>query len=98
MKTIKAVGIKTLKDNLSAYLRDVKSGILVLITDRGNVIAELHEPTIAIDLPGENSLQLEWIRDRKLIPPQSKKKKCLPSPVKLEKGTAIHLLDQERGE
>ncbi len=36
MREIKTVGIKALKDNLSSYLRDVKAGALILVTDRGS--------------------------------------------------------------
>ena len=46
MDTIKTVGVKALKNQLSQYLREIKSGAIVLITERGNVIAELHKPTI----------------------------------------------------
>jgi len=46
MREIKTIGIKVLKDNLSSYLRDVKAGALILVTDRGSVVAELKEPEI----------------------------------------------------
>ncbi len=42
---MKAVAIKELKNRLSAYLREVASGELVLVTDRGRVVAELRRPT-----------------------------------------------------
>ncbi len=96
MKTIKTVGIKNLKDNLSAYLRDVKAGALILITDRGNVVAELREPNVNNILTDESSLQSDWIRVGKIIPPRSRKKECLPTAVSSKKGTAINLLDEER--
>ena len=38
---MKAVGIKQLKARLSEYLRLVKTGETVLITDRDEVVAEL---------------------------------------------------------
>ncbi len=40
-----------LKDKLSAFLRDVQRGDVVLVTDRGRVIAELRQPTLAGQLP-----------------------------------------------
>jgi antitoxin (DNA-binding transcriptional repressor) of toxin-antitoxin stability system len=43
----KTVGIKELKNNLSAYLREVRTGARVLVSDRGEIVAELHEPQAA---------------------------------------------------
>jgi prevent-host-death family protein len=37
---VKSVGIKVLKDNLSKYLRMVKDGETILVTDRNEVIAK----------------------------------------------------------
>jgi prevent-host-death family protein len=41
---MKSVGIRELKTRLSEYLRRVRSGETVLITDRGKVAAELLPP------------------------------------------------------
>ncbi len=38
---MKAVGVKTLKARLSEYLRMVKSGETILVTEREEVVAEL---------------------------------------------------------
>lgn len=45
LRTMKAVAVKELKNRLSAYLREVKGGEVVLVTDRGQVVAELRQPT-----------------------------------------------------
>ena len=42
---MKSVGIKLLKDKLSAYLKLVVQGEPVLVTDRDEVIAEIRRPT-----------------------------------------------------
>ena len=42
---MRAVAIRELKNRLSAYLREVAAGEVVLVTDRGRVIAELRRPT-----------------------------------------------------
>ncbi len=42
---MKAVGTKVLKDNLSKYLKLVREGETILVTDRDEVIAEIHPPT-----------------------------------------------------
>jgi antitoxin (DNA-binding transcriptional repressor) of toxin-antitoxin stability system len=47
MGELNTVGIKEIKNNLSAYLREVRRGIRVLVADRNRVVAELHEPTSA---------------------------------------------------
>ncbi|MGD2124314.1 MAG: type II toxin-antitoxin system Phd/YefM family antitoxin [Gemmatimonadota bacterium] len=41
---MKAVGVKQLKARLSEYLRAVKAGEIVLVTDRDEVVAELRAP------------------------------------------------------
>ena len=41
---MKSVGIKVLKDNLSKYLRMVRGGETILVTDRDEVIAEIRQP------------------------------------------------------
>jgi antitoxin (DNA-binding transcriptional repressor) of toxin-antitoxin stability system len=43
---LKTVNIRALKDRLSAHLRDVQHGDILLITDRGKVVAELRSPTL----------------------------------------------------
>jgi antitoxin (DNA-binding transcriptional repressor) of toxin-antitoxin stability system len=44
MKRLEPVGIKELKNNLSAYLREARNGVTVMVSDRDTIIAELHEP------------------------------------------------------
>ena len=44
MNDVKAVGVRDLKNRLSAFLRDVRAGETVLITDRGEVVAEIGPP------------------------------------------------------
>lgn len=41
------VGIRELKNRLSQYLRMVRQGEEILVTDRGEVVAELRQPTRA---------------------------------------------------
>jgi antitoxin (DNA-binding transcriptional repressor) of toxin-antitoxin stability system len=42
--TVKSVGVRELKNRLSEFLRDVRAGERVLVTDRGEVVAELSPP------------------------------------------------------
>ena len=41
---MESVGIRDLKNRLSAYIRQVRAGEVVLVTDRGEVVAELTPP------------------------------------------------------
>ncbi len=41
---METVGIRELKNKLSAYVRKVEAGNVVLVTDRGRVVAELVPP------------------------------------------------------
>jgi antitoxin (DNA-binding transcriptional repressor) of toxin-antitoxin stability system len=42
---MKVVGIKQLKNKLSEYVKLAAQGEVVLVTDRGDVVAELRAPT-----------------------------------------------------
>jgi antitoxin (DNA-binding transcriptional repressor) of toxin-antitoxin stability system len=44
MLCMKTVGVRELKDRLSEYLRRVRSGESLLVTDRGEVVAEFSPP------------------------------------------------------
>ncbi len=41
---MKSVGLRELKNRLSAYVRQVTTGETILVTDRGEVVAELNPP------------------------------------------------------
>lgn len=45
---MKTVGIRELKNRLSEYIRQVRSGEEVLVTDRGEVVAEIGPPGPAV--------------------------------------------------
>lgn len=51
---MRAVGIRELKNRLSEYLRRVRAGETILVTDRGEVVAEIRSPGAGarrVDLP-----------------------------------------------
>jgi hypothetical protein len=99
MGELKTVGIKELKNNLSAYLREVRRGIRVLVADRNRVVAELHEPTSAYAADGSIDPALtEWIDTGVVAPPTVQKTKLPVSPVRLDEGLADQLLDADRGD
>lgn len=46
-KTVVAVGIRELKNRLSQYLKQVKAGERVVVTERGRQVAIISAPSIA---------------------------------------------------
>lgn len=42
---MKTVGLRELKNHLSAYVRQVRAGHAILVTDRGQTVAELRPPS-----------------------------------------------------
>lgn len=98
MESIKTVGIKDLKNNLSGYLREVKRGSRILVTDRNEVVAELREPFSLSPLERENPLLAEWVRQGKIRLGSGLNRPWPASPVSLPEGTAQRLIDEDRGE
>lgn len=97
MADIKTVGIKELKNNLSAYLRDVRRGVRILVTDRAEVVAELHEPGATYAAGGDIHPQLEaWVRAGEVTLPTRPKGALPDAPVHMPDGTSRRLLDAIR--
>ena len=66
---MKAVGVKELKARLSEYLRYVKAGEPVLITDRGEVVAELRPTAATYVAPGPDPEAEALVAGGELAPP-----------------------------
>jgi hypothetical protein len=99
MAEVKTVGVKDLKNKLSAYLREVRAGVRLLVSDRETVVAELHEPYLDRSLtPSLNPPLSDWVRSGTARLPSGEKRNLPPSPVHKPDGTSIKLLDQDRGE
>jgi antitoxin (DNA-binding transcriptional repressor) of toxin-antitoxin stability system len=65
---MQSVGIKTLKNRLSEYVRAAAAGESVLVTARGQVVAELESPRVRADAsPAEQRLG-ELMRQGLLTP------------------------------
>ena len=65
---VKAVAVKELKNRLSAYLREVREGEVVLVTDRGRVVAELRQPGTGAILDAHDQA-LERLRAEGVLTP-----------------------------
>ena len=99
MADLKTVGIKELKNNLSAYLRDVKRGTRVLVSDRNEVVAELHEPgAVYATADDSNPLLSAWERAGVVALPTRPRSPLSKSPVRLAKGSVARLLEEDRGD
>ncbi len=73
-----SVGIKTLKNRLSAYVRAAAAGETVLVTDRDQVVAELIPPRVRADAsPAEQRLG-ELMRQGLLAPAKASSRARLP--------------------
>jgi antitoxin (DNA-binding transcriptional repressor) of toxin-antitoxin stability system len=91
------VGIRELKAKLSEHLRRVRKGEVVLVTDRGRVIAELRASRGHPDLPPE----MRGLQD---LIEQGVVREGAPtdlavyrrSPLRSRPGTTQSLLDEER--
>lgn len=93
-----AVGIRELKNKLSEYLRLVRAGERILVTDRGEVVAELAPPGEGSrpDLPPRLR---EMIRRGLVKPAAPRGEYHYPVfPRRAPDGTAQRLIDEERGD
>ena len=95
---MKAVAVKELKNRLSAYLREVSRGEVVLITDRGRVVAEMRRPTVE-SATGTLEAAMERLHAEGVLMPG------LPQDALAYRRTKVRmrissqsLLDAERGE
>ena len=99
MKPLKTVGIKELKNNLSRYLREVRNGTTVLISDRNNIVCELRESYGPINISGDvNPLLLDWADSGVVSLPAVDKQPLQLSFVSLPSGMAKELLGEDRKE
>ena len=95
---MKSVGLRELKNRLSEYVREVRSGEAVLVTDRGEVVAELIPPGQGADERGTPSTLVALARRGQLTLGVSNKAAPYPKlPRALKRSQAAELLDQERG-
>jgi antitoxin (DNA-binding transcriptional repressor) of toxin-antitoxin stability system len=68
---MRSVGLKTLKNKLSEYVRLAASGETVLVTDRDHVVAEIGPPSPARSAMLSDALLLDAFRRGWMTPPIS---------------------------
>jgi len=96
---MKTVGIRELKNRLSEFVRQARSGETLLVTDRGEVVAELAPPEhIAGEHGAPASLVALAKRGRVTLGTGPNDPGLYPRrPKLLKRRLAAQLLDEERG-
>jgi antitoxin (DNA-binding transcriptional repressor) of toxin-antitoxin stability system len=98
IQRMKTVGIRELKNRLSAYIRLVRDGERVLITDRGVIVAEIRPPGTPIE-DDPYPLLAEAARRGKVRIGAPNRPDLYPQLGKIHpKGTALRWLDESRGD
>jgi antitoxin (DNA-binding transcriptional repressor) of toxin-antitoxin stability system len=98
---MKEVGIRELKNRLSEYIRQVREGEVIMVTDRGEVVAELRSP-----VEPENELLRKYPGLAEMarkglvrLPTRPHRPGLYPRLTAVTPpGTAARLLDEERGD
>lgn len=95
---MKTVGVRELKNRLSHYLRLVRRGERVLITDRGEVVAEVRGTSAAEQQQAAGGIEALVRRGLARAGGPNDPSLYPPMPPALPEGEARRLLDLERGE
>jgi antitoxin (DNA-binding transcriptional repressor) of toxin-antitoxin stability system len=97
---MKAVGVRELKAHLSRYLREVRAGEVILVTDRSEVVAELRAPgaVAAAETDLDRGLRRLAERGGLRVGEPGDREAYRASPLAAPPGTARALLDEERAE
>jgi len=98
---MKSVGVKQLKSRLSEYLRLVRGGETVLVTDRDEVVAELKPTRRRLEVSDTLDELLESLAERGEITRASLRKrrnKWSAKGLGLAAGSAQGLLDEIRSD
>jgi antitoxin (DNA-binding transcriptional repressor) of toxin-antitoxin stability system len=98
---MKTAGVRELKARLSSYLREVQRGEVVLVTDRGRVVAEVRRPGAAERPASTPEPRYRGLGERGVVRPAAR-----PQDRSWAKGPSLgvtadairELLDAERGE
>ncbi|MCC7462829.1 MAG: type II toxin-antitoxin system Phd/YefM family antitoxin [Gammaproteobacteria bacterium] len=97
---MKTVGVRDLKNRLSEYLRHVRLGERVLVTDRGEVVAELLPPGVGQSDPSLPAGIQSLVRRGLLTPAAPAGTDLYPALPRKPGGRrrcVAQLLDEERG-
>ncbi|WP_409331880.1 type II toxin-antitoxin system Phd/YefM family antitoxin [Trujillonella humicola] len=82
------VGVRELRDGLSRYLAEVRTGGTVTVTDHGRPVARI--------VPVDRPTALERLIAEGIVQPPRRRKGSLPEPVRAQ-GTVSDLVPEQRG-
>ena len=96
---MRIVGIRQLKDKLSSYLKSAREGEVVLITDRGEAVAELCPLGYGAPPKNVHPGLLELARQRRItLGGPNDPDLYAKLPALMPEGTVLRLLDDLRGD
>ncbi len=98
---MKTAGVRELKTHLSAYLRDVGRGEVLLVTDNGRVVAEMRPPGTGVAALTPRDLRYQRLIERGVLRAPIRpgdRSWAAPRDLGVSKATAAAALDAERGE
>jgi len=98
IKSMKAVGIKMLKNRLSEYVRIAARGEVVLVTDRDQVVAELRAPSIGRTTVLDDALLASAVREGLLRPPLLTGSELPPRRPLMPLAELLRGIDRDRAE
>ena len=95
---MREVGIRDLKNRLSEYIRLVREGEVVMVTDRGEVVAELRPPMAGGEILQKYPGLVNMVRRGLVRLPSNPNRPSvyLLLPSVTPPGTAARLLDEDR--
>lgn len=82
------VGVRELRDGLSRYLAEVRTGQTVTVTDHGRPVARI--------VPVDQPTALERLIAEGIVQPPKRPKGPLPEPLRTQ-GTVSDLVAEQRG-
>jgi len=95
---MQTVGLRELKNRLSQYIRRVRDGQLVIVTDRGQVVAELRPPGQTPAGTKIDPAVARLVNRGLLVPGARNDARSYPRQSRsMRSGTITTLLDAERG-
>ena len=95
---MRAVGIKTLKNKLSEYVRVAADGETVLVTDRDRVVAELGPPQAGRASDVSDALLADVVRRGWLRPPVTPSEALPPRKTVARLADLLRELDEDRSD
>lgn len=93
------VGIKELKNKLSAYIKAVAAGSRIFVTDRNVIVAELVQPFLSEKIAATGNIHWQrWVQSGLISPARREKPQMEMSDVKIKGFKSGDILDELRGE